>query len=126
MSSAIKTASVENGEGPKKLSLERRLFLAHRNAPRPKPKEKEILEALAFYQKTEKLLFKGKTKRIKTGLVVDVAGSHGLLALLYLVFRRTKKVVILDPHRPPSFDTMCEAWRAFYPEDSTICYTEAP
>ena len=75
----------------KGLSLERRLFLAHRQAPRPKPKEKEISEAIAFYQKSEKLLFPKKPKVGKMrDLVVDVAGSHGLLALLYLIFRRSK------------------------------------
>lgn len=115
----------EHGEtGTQKApTIERRLFLAHRNAPRPKPKEKEIQEALAFFQKTDKLLF---PKRRRRHMVIDVAGSHGLLGLLHLVFHRSRDAVILDPHRPPSFDTMLSAWGPFIPDDATIRYIESP
>jgi len=121
------TVEAEPAAAPLKLSLERRLYLAHRNAPRPKPKEKEISEAIAFFQKSEKLMFpKQKGGGRMREIVVDVAGSHGLLALLYLIFRRTKEVVVLDPHRPPSFDTMVKAWASFYPPDAVLRYIESP
>jgi hypothetical protein len=37
---------------------------------------------------------------------VDVAGGHGLVALALLAFGLAKRVTIVDPFRPASFDNM--------------------
>ena len=89
--------------GAAKVSLETKLYWSMRQAESPKPNEKEIREALAFFKQTNKLL---RRKR----LVVDVCGSHGLIGGLFVAFGKADAAVVLDKFEPGSFRQVCAAW----------------
>ena len=87
------------------LSQEQRMYAALRHSSPPRPAAKELKESLAFFYRCQKLL-KGHD------LVIDVAGSHGMLAMLYIAFSKcyTRRAVVLDPFRPRSYDSVVAAW----------------
>ena len=80
----------------KPLTLQSKLYWRLRQAPPPKPCDKEVKEALAFFHATQKFV---KRK----ALVIDCCGGHGLVGALYVRFGRAARVVI-DKFRPPAFD----------------------
>jgi hypothetical protein len=84
---------------------EQRLYAALRHCAPPRPAAKELKESLAFVYKVQKLL-RGHD------LVIDVAGSHGMVAMLFLAFAKcaTRRALVLDPFQPRSFDSVREAW----------------
>jgi hypothetical protein len=92
-------------QSAKRVPLEEKLYWALRqHGQHPKPNEKEVHEALAFFKKTEKLL--GRRR-----LVLDVCGSHGLLGSLFVAFGRAERAVVLDLFQPASFGNLCDACR---------------
>ena len=101
--------------------VQRKLFLAWRQSPKPRPNAKELKEALAFVHRIDKYMF---PKHAPKQLIVDACASHGLVGLLLVIFRRTQSVVLLDPFRPESFNNMLHAWAALIPEDACITYDE--
>ena len=89
---------------PPKTSLEERLFWSlRRHSTHPKPAEKEVREAFAFFKKTEKLLG-------RRTLIIDCCGSHGLVGAIFTAYGRCRRCVVLDLHRPASFDQLRAAW----------------
>ena len=84
---------------------EQRLYAALRHCAPPRPAAKELKESLAFVYKVQKLL-RGHD------LVIDVAGSHGMVAMLFLAFAKcaTRRALVLDPFQPRSFGSVREAW----------------
>ena len=73
------------------------LYWRLRQAPPPKPCDKEVAEALAFFHATQKFV---KRK----ALVIDCCGGHGLVGALYVRFGRAARAVVIDKFRPPAFD----------------------
>jgi hypothetical protein len=79
--------------------MERILMDAITASPAPKPKGKEVCESFAFAKKAMPLFCtKVASATVKTGagketfhngpeVVIDVAGSHGMVGLLFLAFR---------------------------------------
>ena len=101
---AALVASVQ-WQSARRVPLEEKLYWALRqHGQHPKPNEKEVHEALAFFKKTEKLL--GRRR-----LVLDVCGSHGLLGSLFVAFGRAERAVVLDLFQPASFANLCDARR---------------
>ena len=101
---AALVASVQ-WQSARRVPLEEKLYWALRqHGQHPKPNEKEVHEALAFFKKTEKLL--GRRR-----LVLDVCGSHGLLGSLFVAFGRAERAVVLDLFQPASFGNLCDACR---------------
>ena len=86
------------------LNLESKLFWSLRSHPtHPKPSEKEVKEAFAFFKKSEKLL--GRRR-----LIIDCCGSHGLVGAIFTAYGRCARAVVLDLHQPGSFEQLCAAW----------------
>ena len=81
----------------KPLTLQSKLYWRLRQAPPPKPCDKEVKEALAFFHATQKFV---KRK----ALVIDCCGGHGLVGALYVRFGRAARAVVIDKFRPPAFD----------------------
>ena len=101
-------------------SLSEQLWAAYRAAPRPKPCAKELMEAFAFLKKIEPLIFKrrkGDASKSGPDVALDVCGGHGVLALLLVIYRKTRRAIILDIDTPRSFATMCTAWEKWLPRD---------
>ena len=86
----------------KPLTLQSKLYWRLRQAPPPKPCDKEVKEALAFFHATQKFV---KRK----ALVVDCCGGHGLVGALYVRFGRAARAVVIDKFRPPAFDHLSAA-----------------
>lgn len=70
---------------------------------------KEFFETFEFFSATRSALRCGPGAG--EGLLVDVAGGHGLLACLFATFewRRFDRVLVLDTRRPASHDAILEA-----------------
>ena len=101
-------------------TLSEQLWAAYRAAPRPKPCAKELMEAFAFLKKVEPLIFKrqkGDASKGGADVALDVCGGHGVLALLLVIYRKTRRAIILDIDTPRSFATMCMAWEKWLPRD---------
>lgn len=63
---------------------------------------REVLEAFEFFAIAR--------KHVRTPVVVDVCGGHGLVAVLFAVFQRTVELaIVLDPKRTDSFDRILAA-----------------
>ncbi len=93
--------------GSAESSLESKLYWSlRRHTTAPKPHEKEVRESLAFFKKCEKFLS-------RKALVVDVCGSHGLLAALFVAYGKASAGVVVDKFRPASFDQLLAAWAPF-------------
>lgn len=90
-------------------SLESKLYWALRRLPRPRPSDKELRESFAFFQKTCQF---GMGKE----LLLDVCGSHGVLAALFLAHGRVGRAVVLDKFKPASFGHVREALAPFWGE----------
>lgn len=112
---------------------EQRLMDAITQSISPKPKGKEIKESFAFVKKVLPLLCTSTKKggaKVHSGpeVVVDVAGSHGMVGLLFAAFRKAaptvKSVVIVDPHRPKSYDNVLDAWKTHLAESTITDYDE--
>mmetsp|Transcript_5215 Transcript_5215/g.9927 ORF Transcript_5215/g.9927 Transcript_5215/m.9927 type:complete len:325 (+) Transcript_5215:215-1189(+) len=97
------------------LSLARRLFLAHQMAGRPRPNHKEMSESFAFFTKTEKSLMTREKE-----VVIDVCGGHGMIAMLFLVFRKAKTAIVLDKEPRESLNVMWKAWQDFLPHRGSL------
>ena len=99
-----RASSAGGGAGGARMTLEERLFWSLRRHPaHPKPAEKEVKEAFAFFKKSEKLLG-------KRTLIIDCCGSHGLIGAVFAAFGKCRRSVVLDLHRPNSFDQLMAAW----------------
>jgi hypothetical protein len=93
---------------PAQQSLEQKLRRAfHRQ--RGTPHSKELAESFAFFKAIAKLLRQHRP----WPLIIDVAGGHGILAALCLVYGKAPRVVVVDPHRPPNADAVLAAWAPF-------------
>lgn len=91
-----------------KETLEQRLRASfHRGAGMPKAKE--LHESFAFF----KAIAKELPPRREWPLVIDVAGGHGILAALVLIYGRAQRAVVIDPHRPNNADSVLRAWAPF-------------
>mmetsp|Transcript_15767 Transcript_15767/g.37431 ORF Transcript_15767/g.37431 Transcript_15767/m.37431 type:complete len:261 (-) Transcript_15767:252-1034(-) len=91
----------------------RRLHSAIQAADGTKPSHKEWRESLEFVNKIKKYLqCPGTGQKV----VIDVAGSHGLVALLCLALANYDRAIVIDPARPKSFDTVVRAWASFFSE----------
>lgn len=91
---------------------------------------KEFFETFEFFaQVRSSLRVSPTTSDAGTGTLVDVAGGHGLLALLFAVFerRRFTRVIVVDTMRPPAFDKVLEAGLEVAPwvQVEYICGTSA-
>jgi hypothetical protein len=93
---------------PHRKTLEERIWGAFLDAPRPRPPEKELQEALAFLKKIDRSL----TKKFDVVHAVDVCGGHGLLAMLMLIMGKAKKCYVLDLQFPPSATCLLKAFSA--------------
>ena len=82
--------------------LERVLFSRLRKQ-RPRPPDKEVREAMAFFRKVRNLL--GPRR-----LVVDVCGGHGMLGALFVCYGKARKCVVIDKLEPRSYQSMRAAW----------------
>mmetsp|Transcript_15481 Transcript_15481/g.43345 ORF Transcript_15481/g.43345 Transcript_15481/m.43345 type:complete len:311 (-) Transcript_15481:6-938(-) len=83
-----------------------------------RPSHKEFRESVAFVNKVKRHL---PLPRVNSNgrqpqMVIDVAGSHGLVAMLCLALDSYDRAVVIDPARPASFDTTTGAWTHFFPE----------
>lgn len=115
-------AGVEGASSEAIETVEQALYRTWRNAPKPRPNVKEIREAFAFFQRIDKLLFPSRSPK---ALVIDACASHGLVALLLLIYRRATKVICLDPNKPASFATMVAAWGVFIQPEREVYYDES-
>ena len=96
--------STPPGAPPPSVSLETKLYWSlRRHETHPKPAEKEVREAFAFFKKSEKIL--GRKR-----LVVDVCGSHGLIAALFVAYGKAHTATVLDIVQPASFHQIRQAW----------------
>ena len=84
-------------------NLRKKLWAAWKRAPRPIPKAKELKECFAFHTRTERL-FKRKA------LIIDCAGGHGALGMVFKLHQWNAKVIIGDLHTPDSFFSLRSAW----------------
>lgn len=108
-------------------TVSEQLWAAYRAAPRPKPCAKELMEAFAFLKKVEPLIFKRKQGSAGKGgvdVALDVCGGHGVLALLLVIYRKTRRAIILDIDTPRSFATMRTAWGKWLPRDDKGAVSE--
>ena len=83
------------------------LWWTWRNMPNPKPPAKEIKESIAFYHSCSRQI--GNKK-----LLIDAAGGHGGIALVFRAFKRVERAVVADLFEPKSFAHLRAAWM---PED---------
>lgn len=95
----------ENLSGRQK--IEYALWWAWHKMKNPKPPSKEIKECIAFYHSCCWQV--GKKK-----LLVDAAGGHGGIALVFRAFHRVERALVVDLYEPKSFKNLRSAWM---PED---------
>jgi hypothetical protein len=92
------------GSAGSRANLETRLYWSLRKHQiNPRPAEKEVKEAFAFFKKCEKMM--GKRQ-----VIVDCCGSHGLIGAIFAAYGRAREAVVVDLHRPGSFDQVLDAW----------------
>lgn len=96
--------------------MERRLFHElHENGINT-PSIKEFKEAIAFVNRTRNLY-----DPRKIDVVLDVAGGHGALAALYLIFTSAGEAVVLDPADVGN-GAVTRAWGKFFRSSQRLRY----
>ena len=83
--------------------IEYALWLAWRRMGNPKPPGKEVKECFAFFNACSKQL--GQRK-----MLVDAAGGHGGIALVFRAYRKVQRAVVVDLYEPQSFEHLRSAW----------------
>lgn len=97
-------------------TLEQRLRASFHRGERM-PKAKELHESFAFFKAIDKEL-RGLPQREPWPVVIDVAGGHGILAALVLIYGRARRAVVVDPHRPQNAESLLKAWAPFLAQAS--------
>jgi len=88
-------------------TMEQRLFHALKASRVNSPTIKEYNEAFAFCNAVRSVV----TKDTPIDVVIDVAGGHGALAALFLVFTEASVAVVVDPADVSGKDGVQRAWR---------------
>ena len=87
--------------------IEYALWTAWHRMKNPKPPAKEVKESLAFYRACSPQFTHKK-------FLIDAAGGHGGIALVFRAYNKVDHAVVLDLYEPSSFKNLRSAW---LPED---------
>merc|ERR1719383_87964 len=88
-------------------------------------RSKEMSEACAFYDAVRKDI-----RRSSYDCVVDGCGGHGALGMLMVAHGVAPRAVVIDQHRPPSFEVLRNAWSRWLRGEAgvgdAVLYDERP
>jgi 8-oxo-dGTP pyrophosphatase MutT (NUDIX family) len=99
-------------------SFERRLFSDMHDADgRLTVRAKEFNESFGFVNLSRRAF-----ENTAPDHVIDIAGGHGAIALLYLILTPARSAVVIDPADERNFHRLHAAWSKHIPPGKTISY----